>query len=548
MASRSLGHRAPLLWLAVPFAAGHVLGRFVDGLQPSGWLFGAGLAALGAMISAARGGRGSWAVGIGAAMTMAGMASFSLHRPTPAGHWERRPPREALLSLRIERLFPKADPHKLAGLGTIVRAPLPLRECVGRPLYFSFTQQTAGAASARGTIVAVNGIFSAVPRDPPLNSFDGYLASAGIDFRLARGRLRAVEQPAPPYYRFCARALSRLSALLGAGVESKRPELVGVFRAMLLGQQQELSDEQTTRFRQSGTMHVFSISGLHIAVIAAATNALLALLRLPRWVRLAVGLAALWLYVDLTGGAPSAIRAFVMVAFVQLGLAWRVARNPLSSLTLSALLVLLTAPLAFFSASFQMSYGIVAALLLLGLPLADAWQEKWGLFHDFPKASWTWHHRARDQAWRAILGTVALGLSTALVGALTGPQFFNLFTPGALLANMWLIPASTLVILCGFVSLLGGLAGLAALGGLANHAAVLTLWLIDRGVRWNLQVPGMWIEAKFRVPALGGASLTLLLAALFAGYAAGWRGWARGYWPPFAVAVLVMAFGVKYGA
>ena len=42
-----------------------------------------------------------------------------------------------------------------------------------------------------------------------------------------------------------------------------------------------LTEEQHTIFMQSGTMHLFAISGLNIAVIAGALEALLLLLRLP---------------------------------------------------------------------------------------------------------------------------------------------------------------------------------------------------------------------------------------------------------------------------
>jgi len=153
-------------------------------------------------------------------------------------------------------------------------------------------------------VVTARGVIAALPRDPPAMSFDGYLANAGIDFRLTRGRVLAVERPATAYRRFCARQAERFAAVLGAGVEAKRPALVGVYRAMLLGQQNELSAEQEDAYRQSGTMHVFSISGLHIAAIAGGLYALLALLRLPRLVQFAAGCAALWLYVDITAQRP----------------------------------------------------------------------------------------------------------------------------------------------------------------------------------------------------------------------------------------------------
>ena len=81
----------------------------------------------------------------------------------------------------------------------------------------------------------------------------------------------------------------------------------------------------------SGTMHLFAISGLHIGVIAVGLQAVLALLRLPRWVQFVLGVAALWLFVDITGASPSAVRAFVMVIFLQAAFLLRRPGNPLAS-------------------------------------------------------------------------------------------------------------------------------------------------------------------------------------------------------------------------
>lgn len=544
MTLRSLGHRAPLLWIVLPMIAGLAAARAVDFASPP-WLLGSAALSAGAAVFA------SWRAPRGfaplflTAMALAGAASYALHRPRIAD-WDRLPPREAELILAVERVYPQLDANRVSGLATIRRAAAPLGELAGQRVYFSLSLRKGDAPPIRSAVISAIGVIAGLPRDPPADSFDGYLANAGVNFRFSRGRVLAEVTPPSAYHRFCARQAERFAAILGAGVEAKRPAQTAVLRAMLLGQQHELSDEQDTLFRQSGTMHVFSISGLHIGVIATGLQALLMLLRLPRAVQFIAGLAALWLYVDITGAPPSAVRAFVMVALVQASLVLRVPRNPLSALATSALLVLLVAPLQLFSASFQMSYGIVAALLLLGLPLADRWNERLALFRDLPGVTWVWHHHARDFLWRGLLAATALGLSASLVSAITSVLFFQLFTPGALLANLWLIPAAGFAILTGFISLVCGLMGFAAGSVLANHAAVLLLWTIESGVRGSVTLPAMWFDAAFRAPWMGTASLAALLVALGIGYAKDWRGWNRGCWLPFAVVSLALAAGVRF--
>jgi competence protein ComEC len=236
-----------------------------------------------------------------------------------------------------------------------------------------------------------------------------------------------------------------------------------------------------------------------------------------------------------------------MVAFVETAILFRVPNNPLSALAASAMIVVLLWPMQVFSASFQMSYGIVAALLLLGLPLADAGVERWTPFRLLPKPTWCWHHRAIDGLYRKIIAAVAIGLASTLVSAVSGVLFFKLFTPAALLANLVLIPAASFVIVGGFASLVCGLVGATLLSALFNHATVVVLWAIDASVRGVVSMPGAWHVAQFAAPWIGPGSLVTLLAALAFGYATGWRRARGGWWPPFAIVALTLIFGVNYG-
>ncbi len=545
MPRRSLGHRAPLLWLVLPLLAGLALGRAGEFL-PVGWLLGgaATLAAL-ALVIVWRSWPG-WAPALCGAMILAGMASYALQRPRIAA-WDQLPPREAELALRVTRTFALHEARRVSGLAVIERTAPHLRELTGQRVYFSLALREGETVPVRAAVVDTIGVLTTLPRDPPADTFDGYLAHAGVNFRFTRGQIRKTLQPAPAYRQFCARMATRFSTILGLGVADKQPELTGVLRAMLLGQQSELTEEQGWMFRASGTMHVFSISGLHIAVIAGGLHALLMLVRVPRIPRLIIGLAALWLYVDITGTVPSAVRAFLMVALVLCSLTLRVPGNPLSALAIATLLVLLADPLQMFSASFQMSYGIVGALLLIGLPLAERWQELRPAFPLLPPSAWRWYHHGVSAFWRGTLTAVGIGIAAALVSAVTGVLFFQLFTPGALLANLPVIPASSFVILAGFISLLCGLVGFTPGSLLANHAAVFMLWLTEHGLRGFMHLPAMWFTATFRAPWMGVVTLGVLLLSLLAGYAQQWRGWQQFFWVPFAVVTLGFLLGVRFG-
>lgn len=565
MLDRTLGYRAPLLWLVLPLLMGLSIGQAAP-MAPIGWLLAGALAATGFAVWAARRAPGCWSVAIGVAMLLGGWASYALHRQRLAD-WEELPPREVELTLQVERVFPQKDPRKASGLAKVKsedrgrrtgdgrfgfqrmenESPAGLwRDLAGQRISYAFTLGGGQVAPLPSAVVRAGGILTVLPRDPGVDSFDGYLANSGINFRLGRGRMLREVAAASPYARFCDRAAARCSVILGQGILRKRPDLTAVYRAMMLGQQQELSSAQTLRFQQSGTMHLFSISGQHIAVIAGGLQALLSLMRLPRRVQAPLGFAALWLYVDITGDAPSAIRALVMVGFLQLSLALRLPANPLAALTLSAAFAAVHSPLQVFSASFQMSYGIVAGLLLLGLPLAAAWRTRWAPFRDLPEAGWSWWQRLVAGAWNGGVSALALGLAATLVGSVSGVTFFQLLTPASLAINLVLIPVSSLVIMGGFLSLLCGLVGLSVASSLFNHAAALVLWGADALVRGFVQLPAAWLNAHFIPAWLGPVALALLLASLLFGYQVGWSRRFGGFWPPFLLTALALGLGVRF--
>jgi competence protein ComEC len=152
MTRRSLGHRAPLLWLVLPMLAGLSIGQNIALTPPAGLLIGAGLATGVALATVGR--PRLWATAMVAAMSLAGWAAYGLHRARlPA--WDALPPREARLSLEIERTFAPNDPRKVAGLATVLRADEHLRELAGQRIYFSLALKKGESPPVRTARVTV---------------------------------------------------------------------------------------------------------------------------------------------------------------------------------------------------------------------------------------------------------------------------------------------------------------------------------------------------------------------------------------------------------
>jgi competence protein ComEC len=473
-------------------------------------------------------------------MVFSGAALYELNRARlPA--WDALPLREVRVTVEVDRVFPLHPGAKnVTGLGHLVATDPHLADLSGQRVYFSIGLRAGETPPLRSSRMSVTGVLQTLPRLPAGDTFEGYLGNQGVNYKLTRARVTGEVTPATQYSKFCDTTLRQFDAFLGLGIESY-PAQVGVLRAMLLGQQQELSVEQTGLFRESGTMHLFSVSGLHIAVIAAAIQGLLLVTRMPTAARIGVGGVLLWLYVDITGGTPSAVRAFLMVMFLHAAEVFRRPGNSLAALIGSAVCVLVIHPLQLFSASFQLSYGIVAALLLLGLPLGECWAENTALFTHLPSVTWRWWHHVIDWSWRWLLGVFAIGAATSLVSLISGVVIFKLLTPVAILANLVLIPLGSLVIASGFMSLLGGLVGLGGLVSLFNHASVMLLKAAEWGVHQFTDLPGAFQSAEFISDVLGYPILAVLLAGLFWGYANNWEDKRGGFWLPFVFTLVILA-------
>ena len=202
----------------------------------------------------------------------------------------------------------------------------------------------------------------------------------------------------------------------------------------------------------------------------------------------------------------------------------------------------------FFGASFQMSYGVVTVLLTFGVPLAERLQDRFPAHPDLPEVSWSRWQRISASARKWLLGALAVGAAAALVGAITGIEFFGLFVPAGLVANLVLAPLAMLVIMAGVASLGVGLAGWAAASRFFNGGAAVLLRLIQVLIAAGTRLPGSFFPAHYRAEWIGPAAQAALLAACLGGYATGWTRRRGGFWPPVVVvAIHALFLGVEFG-
>lgn len=170
--------------------------------------------------------------------------------------------------------------------------------------------------------------------------------------------------------------VDRLRAKIAADISSLQisPFAAGVLRALVIGDSGGLSDAQRQLFSDTGTSHLMAISGLHIGLVAGLGY----LLAVQVWRRLGmaqaipasvagalVAVSCGFVYAVLAGLSTPTQRALVMLAVVVIGVLARYEQRPSHALAIAALLVLLLQPAAIVSAGFWLSFGAVAAILLV---------------------------------------------------------------------------------------------------------------------------------------------------------------------------------------
>lgn len=162
-------------------------------------------------------------------------------------------------------------------------------------------------------------------------------------------------------------------------------EAQAVVLALLVADWSHIEDSTVDAFRDTGLLHLLSVSGLHLVFVGLALYALLgpvlSRLRLPRrrveWIRTGVTLVVMFVYVVAAGSSAPVVRAFVMAAVLVVGRASERRVDTLNGLGLAALGLLFWRPTALFEAGFQLSFGAVAALVACA-PVVTAWlPEAW---------------------------------------------------------------------------------------------------------------------------------------------------------------------------
>jgi len=366
-----------------------------------------------------------------------------------------------------------------------------------------------------GQRVEITGVLQRPPRAVAEGLFDyrAHLARHGVHLQLvAEGRHDwqiAPHQPRGWFTRLGAGFQRWARATLARGLPEE-DEMLRLNWAMVLGWRAALTNEVSEPFMRSGTMHIFAISGLHVALIAAMLVHVLRLAWVPRGWCGAVAIPLLWFYTGATDWQSSAVRSTIMATVVIAGWSLRRPGDLLNSLAAAAVLILFWEPQQLFQASFQLSFAVVLSIALL-MPHFERVRAR--LFQPDPllppelRPRW---QRWLDAPARFLTMSFATSLAAWLGSVPLCAHYFHLFTPVGLLANLIVVPLSGLALMSACGSLFFG-AWLPALSELLNHSAWFWMLGMVRVSEWCADLPAAWFPApSFTLAAFAFYYVTLV--------------------------------------
>ncbi|HCN83979.1 MAG TPA: competence protein, partial [Sphingobacteriaceae bacterium] len=214
-------------------------------------------------------------------------------------------------------------------------------------------------------------------------------------------------------------------------------DAASVASTLILGYRADLSKEILDAYSKTGTMHVLSVSGMHVSIVFIVMAFMLKFMdrsKRLKLIRAALIIILIWFYAIITGYSAAACRAALMLSFVIIGKASQRKQNTYNLLAISAVLLLIYNPFFLFDVGFQLSYLAVIGLVYLYPKL----------YHLFYVRNWL-----GDQIWSYLSLSTAAQLATFPLSM----YYFHQFPIYFLLSNLFIVLPVTIIMYAGLIFL-----------------------------------------------------------------------------------------------
>ncbi|MEW5895867.1 MAG: ComEC/Rec2 family competence protein [Candidatus Omnitrophota bacterium] len=235
-------------------------------------------------------------------------------------------------------------------------------------------------------------------------------------------------------------------------------EDAGMMQALLLGERGDIPKTVYELYKLSGVAHVIAISGFNIAIVSCGIFFVLKMFPIARSIQYFLNILLLIFYAFLAGGQPPVARATIMAVVFLLSFIIERQTDAINLLSLAAFVILLLNPLVLFEVGFQLSFLSVLSIILFYQPMINAF------YRCIPSLKSGEKDMARlgpiaaikVKFIRFLVQSVALSLAAYFGVVVLIGYYFRIITPVTILANLVIVPLTSLAIYLGMGLLTAG--------------------------------------------------------------------------------------------
>ena len=310
----------------------------------------------------------------------------------------------------------------------------------------------------------------APPYNPHEFDYKHYLANRGIHHqqRLPITQIQVLEARTNGYTHIL-NAKERVIKQFRANISDQTA--FSVAAALVFGYRAEMDSEIYAAFTNTGTIHILSVSGMHVSMVFILLTFILR--PLDRWtygktLRFIVVLSFIWMYVLLTGMAPPILRAGIMISFFVFSEWIGRRQQSLNALFASGFCILWYDPNMLFDVGFQLSYLAMLGIFLI-FPLLRSMY--------LPRNRW----------FRTITEYSYISIAAQLVTTPLTLYYFGQFPNYFLLANLLITIPATVIMYLGVALMLLPIPLVAQLFGTLENT---TVHIMVSTLKWIGDLPG----------------------------------------------------------
>lgn len=215
----------------------------------------------------------------------------------------------------------------------------------------------------------------------------------------------------------------------------KEQEYFSIVAALLYGFRSDISEDSIKAFINTGTIHVLSVSGMHVAVLFGFLSLIFKRIAWPKalaWVPLILLFCSIWGYAFIAGLDPPIVRAAIMISFVICAKYMKRKSSALNALIVAVTIILICSPRAVTDVGLQLSFLAVLGMILC-IPVLDK------------------IIRVKQPFMRFLRDTFTISIAAQIFTTPLTLYYFGQFPTYFLLANLFVDLPSTLVMYLGFI-------------------------------------------------------------------------------------------------